>query len=53
MALVPGKPSQPSLMFAGKAGDYPSGASKGAPLKGWPQVDLLSSWVKGIKLFRM
>jgi hypothetical protein len=24
--FVPGKPFQPSLMFAGKAGTYPSGA---------------------------
>ncbi len=33
-AFVPGKPFQPSLMFAGKAGAYPSEAPLGAPHKG-------------------
>ncbi len=32
--FVPGKPFQPSLMFAGKVGAYPSEAFSGAPLWG-------------------
>ncbi len=32
--FVPGKPFQPSLMFAGKAIAYPSEAPSGAPLYG-------------------
>ncbi len=34
--FVPGKPFQPSLMFAGKARAYPSEAASGAPLYGRP-----------------
>ncbi len=30
--FVPGKPFQPSLMFAGKAGSYPSEHLSGAPI---------------------
>jgi hypothetical protein len=40
--FIPVKPFQPSLMFAGKAGAYPSEALYDAPLQGRPLVLLIN-----------